>query len=83
MTAVYKLSNTEIALNGTGNTVYSAKLVRVTNANNSLTVCAVSNTTSTVANVTLTPYETIILEKQVTDLLTGVNLKAVPIAYRN
>lgn len=83
MSAVYKFLGTEIGLNGTGNTVSSSKLVRVTNANNSLTVLVVANTTVTLANVTLTPYETITLEKSTTDLLTGVNLKATAVAYRN
>jgi hypothetical protein len=83
MSAVYKFLNTEIALNTTGNTVNSAKVVRVVNANNSLTVCTVANTTSTYANVTLGPYEAVTIEKSTTDTLAGVNLKAVSIAYRN
>ena len=83
MSAVYKLLGTEIGLSGTGNTVSLSKLVRITNANNSLTVLSVANTTTTIANVTLTAYESVTLEKNNTDLLTGVNLKAVAIAYRN
>ena len=83
MSAVYKFLQTEIALNETGNTVSLSKLVRITNANNTLTVLSVANTTDTYANVTLAPYEVITLEKNTTDLLTGANLKAVSVAYRN
>ena len=83
MSAVYKFLQTEIALDETGNTVCLSKLVRITNANNTLTVLSVANTTDTYANVTLAPYEVITLEKNTTDLLTGANLKAVSVAYRN
>ena len=83
MSAVYKFLQTEIALDETGNTVSLSKLVRITNANNTLTVLSVANTTDTYANVTLAPYEVITLEKNTTDLLTGANLKAVSVAYRN
>jgi len=83
MSAVYKFLNTEIALSNSGNTVNLAKIVRVTNANNSLTVCSVANSTATYANVTLVPYEVATIEKSPTDTLAGVNLKAVSIAYRN
>jgi hypothetical protein len=83
MSAVFKFLNTEIALNGTGNTVNLAKVVRVTNANNSLTICTIANTTATYANVTLVPYEVATIEKSPTDTIAGVNLKAVSIAYRN
>lgn len=83
MSAVFKFLNTEIALNGTGNTVNLAKVVRVTNANNSLTICTIANTTATYANVTLVPYEVATIEKSPADTIAGVNLKAVSIAYRN
>ena len=90
MSAVYKFFNntanstfgTEVSLS-TANTVYNAKLARVINANNSLTVLAIANSTTTYANVTLAPYEVLTVEKPVTDTLSGVNLKAVQIAYRN
>lgn len=90
MSAVYKFFNntanstfgTEVSLS-TANTVYNAKLVRVTNANNSLTVLAIANATTTYANVTLVPYEVLTVEKSVNDTLSGVNLKAVQVAYRN
>lgn len=83
MSAVYKFLNTEIALNNTGNTVNAAKVVRVVNANNSLTMCVIANTTATYANVTLAPYEAVTIEKSPTDTIAGVNLRAVSIAYRN
>jgi hypothetical protein len=83
MSAVYRITGTELGLSATGNTVSSSKLVRITNANNSITVLTVANTTATYANVSLTPYESITLEKAITDTVAGVNLKAVVVAYRN
>jgi hypothetical protein len=83
MSAVYRITGTEIGLSGTGNTVSLSKLVRITNANNSLTVLTVANTTATYANVTLGPYEAITVEKATTDTVAGVNLRAVVVAYRN
>ena len=81
--SVYKFLNTEIALAGTSNTVNNAKVVRVFNSNNSLTVCSVANSTATYANVTLAAYEVAIVEKSPTDTINGTNLKVVSIAYRN
>lgn len=90
MSAVYKFlsvsANTDYGLEislTTANTVYGSKLVRVTNANNTLTVLTIANTTATYANVTLTPYEAVNVEKATTDTLSGTNLRAVQIAYRN
>jgi hypothetical protein len=58
-------------------------LVRVFNANNSLTVLAVANTTATYANTTLGPYESMTVVKETTDTLAGTNLRATAVAYRN
>jgi hypothetical protein len=90
MSAVYKFINNsanstyglEISLSS-ANTVYNARLARITNANNSLTVLTIANTTTTYANVTLVPYETITVEKSANDTFSGVNLRAVQVAYRN
>lgn len=90
MPAVYKFANNaansviglEISL-ATSNTVYGARLARVTNSNNSITVLTIANTSATYANVSLVPYEVILVEKSTTDTLNGVNLRAVQVAYRN
>jgi hypothetical protein len=82
MSAVYKFLGTELSLS-TANTVGSNKLVRVFNANNSLTVLAIANSTVTYANTTLAPYESMTVAKETTDTLVGVNLRATAIAYRN
>lgn len=82
MSAVYKFLGTEVSLT-TANTVGANKLVRVFNANNSLTVLAVANNTTTLANTTLAPYESITVVKEPTDTVFGVNLRATAVAYRN
>lgn len=82
MSAVYKFLGTEVSLT-TANTVGSNKLVRVVNANNSLTILTIANTTATYANTTLAPYESMTVVKETTDTLFGPNLKATAVAYRN
>jgi hypothetical protein len=82
MSSVYKFIGTELSVS-TANTVGANKLVRVTNANNTITVLAIANTTSTYANVSLTPYESITVAKETSDTVQGVNLRAVAVAYRN
>jgi hypothetical protein len=82
MSVVFKFIGTELSLS-TANTVGANKLVRVTNANNTITVLAIANTTATYANVSLTPYESVTVVKETTDTVSGVNLRAVAVAYRN
>lgn len=82
MSAVYKIANAEISI-ASANTVYNSKLIRVTNTTSGVTVLQIANTTSNTANVTLTSYEVITLEKTTTDLVSGTGLRAVPVAYRN
>jgi hypothetical protein len=82
MSAVYKFIGTEISISS-ANSVGLNKLVRVTNVANSLTVLSVANTTVTLANVSLIPYESITVVKETTDTVAGANLRAVAVAYRN
>ena len=82
MSAVYKFIGTEIDVSS-ANTVSLAKVVRVMNISNSLAYLAVANTTANTGNTTLGPYESIIVEKQPAETVSGTNLKAVAIAYRN
>ena len=82
MSAVYKIANAEISI-ASANTVYSSKLIRVTNTTSGITVLQIANTTANTANVTLTSYEVITLEKATTDTVAGTGLRAVPVAYRN
>jgi len=82
MSAVYKIANAEISI-ASANTVYSSKLVRITNTTSGVAVLQIANTVANTANVTLTSYEVITLEKATTDLVSGAGLRAVPVAYRN
>jgi len=82
MSAVYKIANAEISI-ASANTVYSSKLIRVTNTTSGITVLQIANTTANTANVTLTSYEVITIEKATTDTVAGTGLRAVPVAYRN
>ena len=82
MSAVYKFLNAEISISS-ANTVYSSRVIRVTNTTNAVGVLQIANTTANTANVTLVPYEVITVEKDVADTVSGANLRAVPVAYRN
>jgi hypothetical protein len=82
MSAVYKFLGTEIAITSANN-VSSAKLVRIVNTTNAITVLTVANTTATYGNTTVAPNEVLTLEKAPTDTVAGASLRAAPIAYRN
>lgn len=83
MSAVYKFIGAEIAISS-ANTVSSSKVIRVTNTANSLSVLQLKDTNgANTANVTLIPYEVLVVEKATSDTVTGTNLRAAPIAYRN
>jgi hypothetical protein len=79
--AVYKFLGTQIAI-GTANTVSNKPLARVYCSSSGVLTLAYANAT-VYANVTLATGESIIVEKGPTDTLTGANMVAVPIAYRN
>lgn len=82
MSSVYKFLGIEVPLSS-ANTVGGNRLVRVVNANNTLTILTIANTTATYANTTLAPYESMTVVKETTDTLFGPNLKATAVAYRN
>lgn len=82
MSAVYKFIGPEIAITS-ANTVSLSKVLRVTNTTNAVTVLQVTDGSANTANTTLVPYETLIVEKNTTDTVSGSGLRAVPIAYRN
>jgi hypothetical protein len=78
---ILKILGTEIAI-GTANNVASANLVRIVNTG-AAAVCNVAYANGTVyASVTVSNTESVVIEKQITDTVTGANMKAAPIAYR-
>ena len=74
---IIKVLGPEISISS-ANTVGNAPLVRVFNTG----ATAVLNIGST-GNVTVTNTIAIIVEKQPTDTLTGTNMVAVPVAYKD
>jgi hypothetical protein len=81
MTTIVKLLGAEISI-ASANTVGNANLVRVFNTG-SAAILNVSNTSAIYANCTVGQYESITIEKATTDTLTGANMRAAPIAFRN
>lgn len=82
MSSVYKFLGQEISITS-ANTVSLAKVIRVTNTANALSVLQLTDGSANTANTTLAPYEVLIVEKNATDTVAGASLKAAPIAYRN
>jgi len=73
---ILKVLGPEISI-GTANTVANSNLVRVINTG----AAAVLNVGS-VGNVTVTNTESVIVEKEPTETLTGTGMVAAPIAFR-
>jgi len=73
---ILKVLGQEVSVNS-ANTVANSVLVRVINTG----AMAVLNIGS-YANVTVSNTESVIIEKEATDTLTGANMVAAPIAYR-
>lgn len=68
---------------GTANNVALAKCVRVINTG-AAAVLNIAYANSTVyANLTVSNTESVVIEKQPTDLLTGTNMLATPLAFTN
>lgn len=73
---ILKVLGPEISI-GTANTVANSNLVRVINTG----AAAVLNVGG-VGNVTVTNTESVIVEKEPTETLTGTGMVAAPIAFR-
>lgn len=74
---IIKITNTEISISS-ANTVYGSKLCRVINTGASANLVI-----SGVGNVTVSNTESIIVEKTTDATLTGANMRAAPISFRN
>lgn len=81
MTTIVKLLGAEISI-ASANTVGGANLVRVINTG-SAAILNVANTTAVYANCTVAQNESVTIEKAATDTVTGANMRAAPIAFRN
>lgn len=80
---ILKLLGSEIGISTANNFGNTANLVRIVNTG-AAAVCNVSYANGLVyANVTIGNTESVIIEKNITDLLQGSSsMKAVPVAYR-
>lgn len=68
---------------GSANNVALAKCARVINTG-AAAVLNIAYANSTVyANLTVSNTESVVIEKQPTDLLTGTNMLATPLAFTN
>lgn len=74
---IIKFKGPEISISS-ANTVANAMLVRVVN-----TGVAANLTIGGIGNVTITNTQPLIIEKAPTATLTGANMLAAPIAYKN
>lgn len=74
---IIKLIGPEIEID-TANTVSNSTLVRVIN-----TGTAASLNVGPTYSITVGNLETVVVEKKSTDELTGPNMLAVPVAYKN
>lgn len=68
---------------GTANNVGSATLIRVINTGASAVLHFSSNAGTEYANLTVSNTTPVIVQKLNTDTLTGTNMLAVPVAYKN
>lgn len=82
---VIKVLNNEITLSSTPNTIYSSKLVRITNANvTTKHVITVANAGGNIASFSLAPFDTTALVKNPADTIrvdTGSEVFAVNISF--
>lgn len=83
MSLIYKPLGPEIAITS-ANTVGSSNLIRVINTGAAAVLHFTSNTGTEYANLTVSnSHDVVVLKYANTDTLTGANMLAVPIAYRN
>lgn len=68
---------------GTANNVASAKCARVINTGASAVLNIAYANSTVYANLTVSNTESVVIEKQPTDLLTGTNMLATPLAFTN
>lgn len=79
---ILKVKGAQVSI-ASANSVANSNLIRVVNTG-AAAVLNIAYANSTVyANVTVSNTESVIIEKSPTDLVTGANMLAAPIAYRN
>lgn len=74
---IIKVLGPQISI-ASANTVANATLVRVINTG-ALAVCNVGS----IGNVSISNTESVVIQKAPTDTLTGANMLAVPVAFKN
>jgi len=79
---ILKPQGAEISI-GTANTVANSVLVRVLNTGAAAVLRFKDSTGSEYANLTVSNAQYVVVQKNTTDTLTGANMLAVPVAYKN
>lgn len=79
---ILKVKGSERSI-ASANNVANANLIRVVNTGAAATLNIAYANATVYANLTVTNTEPVIIEKSPTDLVTGANMLAAPIAYRN
>ena len=79
---IIKVLGSEISI-AVANSVANAHLVRIINTGALGTANIAYSNGVVYANVSVSNTESVVLEKTTTDLLTGANMKAAPVAYRH
>jgi hypothetical protein len=74
---IIKVLGAQISI-ASANTVANATLVRVINTG-ALAVCNIGS----IGNVSISNTESVLIQKAPTDTLTGANMLAVPVAFKN
>lgn len=82
MTNILKVRGPEVSI-ASANDVSGSVLVRVINTGAAAVLNIAYSNNTVYANVTVSNTESIVVEKGATDVLTGANMRAAPIAYRN
>ena len=82
MTTILKLLGTERSI-GTANNVANSGLVRIVNTGATAVMNVAYANAVLYANATITNTEPVYLVKATTDLISGANMVAAPVAYRN
>lgn len=78
---VIKPQGLEVSL-ATGDTVANATLVRVINVGAAAPLSFTNNANTVYANLTVSNTESVVVQKATDDVLTGANMRGVPIAWK-
>lgn len=79
---ILKILAPEIAITSANSVTSNSNLIRVINVG-AAAVCNIAYSNAVVyASITVSNTESVVIEKPPTDLISGANMKAAPVAYR-